>query len=210
MANPDARDAWDEAWEAYEARRSESAPAARFPPEASTRQRPAIHQPLGGWLRAIALLILGFALGSLAQPLVAMAGLLLWRDGAGLVTAIELRSDAVAVPPPMRRPTALAVLGGDEAGHFLAGLAGTVSEGWRDPAALRRVILARRDVPAVRGPALQPLERVRGLHALGWGVVRLEVGPAYRPGGLGLDLAWRGGTWQVTRLALLEASPPPG
>jgi len=210
MAKPEPRDAWDEAWAAYEARRSGGLPPPTpFLHEVAAHPPSAAHGRLRGLLQAIGLLILGFALGSLAQPLVAMAGLL-WRDTAGLVTALELRSDTIALPPSMPRPASLAVIGADEAGHFLAGLAGAVSDGWRDPVALRRMLLARRDVPAVRDPVLQPLERLRGVHLLGWGVMRLEVGPAFRPGGLGLDLAWRGGAWQVTRLALLQPPRPPG
>lgn len=210
MAKPEPSDSWDEAWEAYEARLSGSGPAARPMPVALALPPSAAHCRMRRLLKAVALVALGFALGSMAQPLVAMAGLLLWRDGARLVNVLELRPDTIAVPPAMPRPASLAVIGTDEAGRFLAGMAEAVSDGWRDPVALRRMILARRDMPAVRGAALQPLEQLRGLHPLGWGSIRLEVGPAFRPGGLGLELAWWGGGWQVTRLALLDPPRIPG
>ncbi|HWL82570.1 MAG TPA: hypothetical protein VNR89_16605 [Roseomonas sp.] len=210
---PSARvdDPWSEVWDAYEARQAAAHPAPDPSlPEAVTRPAPS------GWRGPRRLMVAGcLALGALglsgpAQPALSMAGLALWPDVPSLLGRLDL-SSALSAPPPAPRSFSGSVAAGNaEAGRYLAGLAAAVAEGWSDPAALRRMVLARQDLPPQRDAALRPLEAVRSLRPLGWGRMWVEIGPARGPGALGLDLAWQAGGWRVTRLQLLDPPDGPG
>ena len=167
-----------------------------MPPPAQPRRR-------GRLLLAGGLALGAIGLSGPAQPLLGMAGLALWRDAPALLRRLDLPS---GLPPPSLATTSAS--GGVEAERYLAGLTGAVMEGWGDPVALRRMVQARQALPPLRDGALRPLEAVRRLRPLGWGRVRVEIGPAQGPGGLGFDLAWHAGGWRVTRLQLLD--PPEG
>ncbi|MDJ0386513.1 hypothetical protein QMO56_00185 [Roseomonas sp. E05] len=212
MPPAEAADPWSEVWDAYEARQAGlRPPPALLPPaprrsEAVARPAPRRRRRLMALAACLAFGLAGFS--GPARPLLGMAGLALWPDVPALLGGLDLPSNLPAPSLTLPPMPPLQAIGGREAERYLASLAGEVTEGWRDPEALRRMMLARQGLPPVRNAALRPLEAVRRLRPLGWGAVRLEIGPAQGPGGLGLDLAWEAGGWRVTRLQLLD--PPDG
>ncbi|HWX46792.1 MAG TPA: hypothetical protein VNZ61_01895 [Roseomonas sp.] len=207
-----AADSWDEVWGAYEARQSATQPPAPKPAAteaAPPPARPASRRRQG--LVVLALLVLtASSLSAPARPLLGMARLALAPDVPALLAGLELRPEAVALPQALSRGSAPEAGEGPAVEHFLGVISGALAEGWRDPEALRRMLLARQGLPVVPGATLRPLEAVRSVRPLGWAAVRLEIGPPDGPAGLQLDLAWQGGAWHLHRLEVLEPLPASG
>lgn len=195
-------DPWDEAWDAYEARRqAATAGTAPAEPVIGAAPRPAPGRPRGrralrhGLRAAVACALL-----MLAAPGLQLAGLVLRHDAAGLLAALPAEG-AVLRLGPMVNPAAGAAGGASR--FYLEGLAGELASGARDPAAVARLLESRRlAAPPVREPVAGQAETVRLAWPLGWNAARLELLPREGGGGLALDLAWRPGGWEIRQVVL--------
>jgi len=207
-----AADSWDEVWGAYEARQAATEPLALEPSVTEAAPPPArLASRRRQGLAVLALLALaGTSLSVPLRPLLGMARLALAPDVPALLAGLELRPEAVALSQALSRGSAPEAGEGPAVEHFLGVISGALAEGWRDPEALRRMLLARQGLPALPGAALRPLEAVQSVRPLGWAAVRLEIGPSDGPAGLRLDLAWQGGAWHLHRLEMLEPPPASG
>lgn len=188
-------DPWDEAWDAYEARRQGALPAAG--PEACAVPLPGPARRRGrGALRAGLLAGGAGALLTLAMPGLQLAGLMLRHDAAGLLAALPAEGAVLRLGP-------VAAGAGGASRPYLDGLAAELASGARDPAAVARLLESRRlAAPPVRDPVAGQAETVRLAWPLGWNAARLELLPREGGGGLALDLAWRQGGWQIRQVVL--------
>ncbi|PHK96159.1 hypothetical protein CR162_04805 [Pseudoroseomonas rhizosphaerae] len=202
-------DPWDEAWDAYEARSRDPGPAEPAPAErmargegvlpgeqVAPREQPG-EQVAPGRRLAVWLAAGGLAgLLALATPVLQLMGLMLRHDAAGLLAALPANGAALRFEAP-------AGTAQGASRPYLGGLASALAAGARDPAAVARLLEARRlAAPPLRDPAVGPAGTVRLAWPLGWGAARLELLPREGGGGLSLDLAWRQGSWEIRQVTL--------
>lgn len=207
---------WDQVWAEYDAGQARAAAG----PNPATMAAAAPRRRRGRLALALVAALGCAGLGLLAaapvQAAAQLATLLLRQEVAPLLAQL----DHAAPRPPLSAPAAPALGGAADA--YLAMLAGELQQGWRDEAALRHALAARRQAADGPGDAtLRPVARWAGWEMTGWSSLRLllapEQGPQGAAPGLGLDLAWRGGAWRVTAVSLeggaaqlARAAPAPG
>lgn len=188
-------DPWDEAWDAYEARRQGVLPAAGPAACAEPLPEPARRRGRGA-LRAGLLVAGAGVLLMLATPGLQLAGLMLSHDAAGLLAALPAEGAVLRLGP-------VAGGAGGASRSYLDGLAAELASGARDPAAVARLLESRRlAAPPVRDSVAGQAETVRLAWPLGWNAARLELLPREGGGGLALDIAWRQGGWQIRQVVL--------
>jgi hypothetical protein len=174
-------DSWDEAWAEFDSRFAASEP---FMQDAEAAQPRAARRGLR-WLLVGPALCAAVLLAGTAQPLLATLRLGGWQD-----VAHRLEWSNSLPAPETSWPTA--------SSPYLQGLQAALTEGWTDPAALRRTVALRQIATAPRNPAL-PAPYVRwSLRPDRWGQADLLLQGASLPE-LRLELGWRNGAWRVLR-----------